>query len=87
MVFSFSLWGGEHQEFLQKKGMLYDGWQDEGLLELQKEGVPSFPRMSTAELHRRVKDAIALAEDCQNAERSVASEGLPEKCMKSLEDW
>lgn len=67
--------------------MLYDGWQDEGLLELQKEGVPRFPRMSTAELHRRVKDAIALAADCKEAERAVASEGLPDKCMKSLEDW
>lgn len=76
---------GSHQEFLKKKALIFDGWQDEGVLVVEKE-LPKFKRMSTAELHRRVADKLAMDERCQL--RNVANdEVLDEECENAQKEW
>ena len=85
LIPSSNLFANERQEFLRQKALVFDGWQDDGLLELQKE-LPNVQRMSTQRLHKIIKEQVTWEMTCLSGRNVASDTDLSEEC-KERPDW
>lgn len=87
LVFSVTSFAelSQRQQNLVKRGIQFDGWQDEGLLKVSTAAqLQKHQRMSANELHKIIETRIAKEKDCMA--RNVANESSKaENCFGEME--